>query len=148
MKRRAQLLCGSKQICQGMVSSAIVLIQRVLRFKGNGENLMSVLRCGQMSSRVLTSGQPKQKQNCRFQLRLRVQLLWYPCAHLSPFYPNLVSHCSSQQVCLIYFFPNCYRYPLQWLSGSEGWCKGNTQGSAGGKMGYAEVTISAEKNVC
>lgn len=67
------------------------------------ENLVSVYRCRQ-SSRVVTSGQAKQKQNCRqFSTEInRVQLLWHPLCP-SPFYPNLASPCRSQQVCLIFF---------------------------------------------
>lgn len=75
------------------------------------ENLVSVYRCRQ-SSRVVTSGQAKQKQNCRqFSTEInRVQLLWYPLCP-SPFYPNLASHCRSQQVCLI-FFPKLLQVPF------------------------------------
>lgn len=109
------------------------------------ENLVSVHRCRQ-NSRVLTSGQPKKSKTAdSFQLRLGVQLLWHPLCP-SPYYPNLVSHCSRQQVWLIIF--------SQAHTGTI--CCGSQEvtvqvehpGSAGGKMGYAEVTVSAEKNVC
>lgn len=90
------------------------------------ENLVSVHSCRQ-SSRVLTSGRPKQKRNCncrRFSTEInRVQLLWHPLCP-SPFYPNLVSHCSNQQVW--FSFSRAVTGTLcrgcQGVTGS--WCKG------------------------
>lgn len=79
---------------------------------------MSVHRCRQ-NSRVLTSGQPKKKQNCRqFSTEIRSST-----AMASPVPISLLSKpCFSLQQAaglVDYFFPSSYRYPLLWLSGSD-----------------------------